>query len=201
MKRSQSTSEGSTTASTKSSNNNNNKYRPTFSTIGKLQTPEIYKHNAEQNQYGATKLTDMESILEMEKTQNKLESWNKLDRTIKRQKLHAFAESYGIRESFSVRDVKKLKTFFSDCLDKGKLSKTKDVVYNKDKQEIDDIPSLLYNSTSGNFTIRNNDAKYISTLKSMTPKRSVSLGSAIDELVASTVSPPVPEPFMEIGVL
>jgi septum formation inhibitor MinC len=180
MKRSQTSSEGSTTASTKSSNNNGMKYRPTFSTIGKLQTPDLYKHHADQYQQTSIQMNDMEAILELEKDQNKMETWNKLDKALKRQKLHAYAEHYGQEQSMAVREVKKLKSFFSDCLDKGKLTRTKDVSYNKEKREIEDIPALVYTAPTHHFSLRNTDAKYVSTLKSMTPKRIISAPSLAD---------------------
>ena len=156
------------------------KYRPTFSTIGKLQTPDLYKHQADQYQQTSIQMNDMEAILELEKDQNKLETWNKLDKTMKRQKLHAYAEHYGQEQSMSVRDIKKLKAFFSEYLDKGKLSKTKDVSYNKEKREIEDIPALVYTPSTQHFSLRNTDAKYVSTLKSMTPKRIISAPSLAD---------------------
>ena len=153
------------------------KYRPTFSTIGKLQTPDLYKHHADQYQQTSIQINDMEAILEQEKHQNKMETWNKLDKALKRQKLHAYAEQYGQEHSMAVRDIKKLKTFFSDCLDKGKLTRTKDVSYNKEKREIEDIPALVYAAATSHFSLRNTDTKYVSTLKSMTPKRVVSAPS------------------------
>ena len=160
------------------------KYRPTFSTIGKLQTPDLYKHHADQYQQTSIQMNDMEAILELEKDQNKLETWNKLDKALKRQKLHAYAEHYGQEQSMAVREIKKLKTFFSECLDKGKLTRTKDVSYNKERREIEDIPALVYKNTTHHFSLRNTDAKYVSTLKSMTPKRVVS-GNALDEIAAT----------------
>ena len=173
-KKSSQSSEGSTTASTKSSNNNGSKYRPTFSTIGKLQTPDLYKHHADQYQQTSIKMDDMEAILDQERAQNKNESWNKLDKSMKRQKLHSFAEGYGKDNELTVKEIKALKFFFSEHLDKGKLSRTKDVSYNKDKREIENVPALVFHSSSRHFSLRNMDSKYVSTLKSMTPRRTSS---------------------------
>ena len=167
-------SEGSTTASTKSSNNNGSKYRPTFSTIGKLQTPDLYKHHTDNYQHTSIKMDDMEIILEQERAQNKNESWNKLDKSSKRQKLHSYAETYGKEHNLTVKEIKSLKLFFSDTLDKGKLIRTKDVSYNKEKREIENVPALVFHSSTRHFSLRNIDAKYVSTLKSMTPRRTSS---------------------------
>jgi hypothetical protein len=118
-----------------------------------------------------TTVSNIDSMLENEKQKNKVDSWNKLDKTVKIQKLHAFAEKYGKEHNYPAKDVKGLKTFFIECLDKSKLQKTKDVVYNKDAGEISAIPALHFNTTSRSFTLKITDAKRVSTLKSLTPKR------------------------------
>lgn len=113
----------------------------------------------------------IDKILEKESIQNKQENWNKLNRTDKLQKLHAFAERYGRENGLPVKDIKGLKMFFNDCIEKMKLAKTKDVDYNKDTQEITGIPGLHFKMDSRSFTLKNTDAKRVSTIKSLTPKR------------------------------
>ena len=113
----------------------------------------------------------IDNLLENEKIHNKSETWNKLDKTIKIQKLHTFAETYGREHVIPVKDIKTLKMFFIDCLDKSKLQKTKDVVYDKDKGVITSIPALHFNNTNRAFTLKNLDAKRVSTIKSLTPRR------------------------------
>ncbi len=126
---------------------------------------------APQVSYGETNYAEIEEMLEQEKQKNKSEAWNKLDKTQKIQKLHVFAERYGKEHGLPVKETKNLKAFFIDSLDKGKLQKTKDVNYNKETREITGIPALHFNSDSRAFTLRNLDAKRVSTLKSLTPKR------------------------------
>jgi hypothetical protein len=113
----------------------------------------------------------IETMLEKEKQHNKTETWNKLDKTIKIQKLHQFAEKYGKDNSLPAKDTKSLKAFFIDCLEKNKLQKTKDVTYDKERREITAIPALHFNQINRNFTLKIMDAKRVSTLKSLTPKR------------------------------
>ena len=109
--------------------------------------------------------------MEKEKQHNKTESWNKLDKTIKIQKLHGYAEKYGREHSLPIKEIKSLKQFFKDCLEKNKLQKTKDVIYDKDAHEIQSIPALFLHPVSRNFTLKITDPKRVSTLKSLTPKR------------------------------
>jgi len=115
---------------------------------------------------------NIDAILEREKQHNKTESWNKLDKTIKMQKLHCYAEKYGKENSLPVKDIKLLKAFFKDCLEKNKLQKTKEVQYNKESRDITGIPSLHFNHASHNYTLKITDATRVSTLKSLTPLRS-----------------------------
>ena len=114
-------------------------------------------------------ISDINNLLEMEKQNNKNESWNKLDKSMKIQKLHGFAEKYGRENSLPMKIIKTLKVFFSDCLDNNKLSKSKDVIYDREKHEITSIPLLTMNANK-NFTLRQNEKRQ-STIKSLTPKR------------------------------
>jgi hypothetical protein len=137
----------------------NNKYKNILNSIPSESDNDVLNYNA------------IDKLLENEKQKNKNEAWNKLDKTIKIQKLHAFAEKYGKENALPVKDIKLLKTFFIDCLEKNKLQKTKDVIYDKEKREIISVPALFFNNTNHNFTLKSTDAKRVSTLKSLTPKR------------------------------
>ena len=134
----------------------------------------IINTNVNISETNETNYNEIEKMLEREKQQNKNETWNKLDKTIKIQKLHEFAEKYGKEHAFPVKDIKLLKTFFIECLEKIKLQKTKDVVYDKETRTLTSIPALHFNVATNKFTLNVVDAKRISTLKSLTPKRSVS---------------------------
>ena len=123
---------------------------------------------------------DIHNMLEKEKQNNKKESWNKLDKTMKIQKLHSFAEKYIKENSLPIKNIKTLKHFFSDSLDNSKLLKTKDVIYDKEKGEIISIPSLTMNKDTKNFTLKQCE-KRVSTIKSLTPKRVSSKNSSLDK--------------------
>ena len=140
-------------------------------------TTEIkYKNllsNSSENLYLSSEMSsvNIDLLLEREKQNNKKEGWNKLDKTIKIQKLHGFAERYGRENSLSTKEIKSLKLFFNECLEKNKLQKTKDINYDKETHEIISMPVLFFNTINRNFTLKNLDAKRVSTLKSLTPKR------------------------------
>ncbi len=111
----------------------------------------------------------IDKLLETEKKNMSAEPWNKLDKRLKIQKLHAYAEKYGKENGLPMKEVKGLKTFFSECLAKDKMSKVKEVEYNKANGQIISIPGLVFNGTTRAFTLKNLDKK-VSTLKSLTPK-------------------------------
>lgn len=116
-------------------------------------------------------LKNIDSFLDKERLHNKTETWVKLDKNVKRQVLHSYAEKYGKEYNMPVKEIKVLKSFFNTCLEKNKLNRTKDVVYNRDTQIISSIPGLFFNKNSKNYTIRANDTKRVSTLKSLAPKK------------------------------
>ena len=134
--------------------------------------PNIYA-----NQYGSVYSTsemnsqNIDAMLEKEKQSNKIDTWNKLDKMAKVQRLHAFAEKYGRDNGYPIKDIKSLKMFFTDCLEKNKLQKAKDLIYDKESGIISSIPALHFNGETRNFTLRITDTKRVSTLKSLTPKR------------------------------
>lgn len=146
----------------------------------KQQSYLIYSDKTKETDNSHNELTNIDELLDMEKQYNKTETWNKLDKTLKIQKLHFFAEKYGRENNLSQKEIKALKNFLKENLEKNKLNRTKDVNYNKSSQEITSIPSLFFNSTTKNFTLKNMDAKRVSTLKSLTPKRTPEKGASIE---------------------
>lgn len=140
-------------------------------------SPKIYIHNSSGSKNEpyissntAFSLNAIDELLEKERNDNKMESWNKLDKTVKLQKLHAFAERYAKENGIVHKDLKLLKSFFNDCIERNKLSKTKDLIYDKECGEIVAIPSLHFQTTTHNFTLKNTDPKRVSTLKSLNSK-------------------------------
>ena len=128
-------------------------------------------NDSKSNQNDYVSVKQLDSLLEKEKQKQKSESWNKIDKTTKIQILHSFAEKYGSENGLPVKDIKSLKVYFIECLNKEKLQKNKDVNYSKDTQQIISIPALHFNSEKKSFTLRILDNKRISTLKSLTPKK------------------------------
>jgi hypothetical protein len=113
-------------------------------------------------------LSNLDKFLDNEKTNNKNDQWCKLDKTVKTQKLLAFAEAYKKENELDEEEAQILIKFFKDCLDKKKLARVKDVIYDKVTGEIKEIPALLHSKR--HFTLKNVE-KRVSTIKSLTLKK------------------------------
>ena len=111
-------------------------------------------------------LFKLEKFLESEKTTNSNGPWCKLDKTVKMQKLTSYISIYKSENTLSDEEEMLLICFMKDCLERKKLQKVKDVVYDKETGKIKEIPSLLYNKQTKHFTLKNME-KRISTLKSL----------------------------------
>ena len=107
----------------------------------------------------------LDTFLENEKINNENEPWCKLNNTVKLKKLLDFAKVYTLEHNMSVEEADCLITFFKDCLERKKLQKVKDVVYDKVNGNIKSIPSLVYTKNTKHFTLKNMEKKGV-TLKS-----------------------------------
>jgi len=115
-------------------------------------------------------LSNLDKFLEDEKNSSKNEPWIKLNKTIRTQKILAFIEIYKNDKKLNEEETAALVTFLKDCLDKKKLSRAKEVVYDKVSGTIKEIPALFYNKSNKHFTLKNLD-KRVSTLKSLPSKK------------------------------
>lgn len=118
----------------------------------------------------AGNLNTLDTFLENEKNTNASKTWAKLDKTTKLLKLRAFADVYKKKNDIDADAYANMIMFFRDCLDRKRLQRVKDVIYDKDTGEISDIPALVHARPTNHFTLKNTD-KRVSTLKSLAPKR------------------------------
>ena len=124
-----------------------------------------------QETKSANDLSNLEKFLEEEKINNSNEPWCKLNKTIKYKKILDFIEIYKKDKKLDEEETKLLTSFLKDSLDKKKLVRVKDVIYDKEAGTIKEIPALCYTKANKHFTLKNID-KRVSTLKSLAPKKS-----------------------------
>ena len=108
-------------------------------------------------------ISNLDKFLEAEKINNNSEPWCKLNKTIKVKKLVEYVDSYSNGNKLDTNECEILAVFLKDSLDKKKLSRVKDVIYDKTSGIIKDIPALVYNKSTKHFTLKNVFAKAISS--------------------------------------
>jgi hypothetical protein len=130
--------------------------------------------NVIQETKSSNDMSKLDKFLEDDKNNNENENWSKLDKSVKTRKMLAYAEKYTEDKKLTEDESNKLISFLKDCLDKKKLQRVKDVIYDKSVGEIKEIPALFYNKTNNHFTLKNLD-KRVSTLKSLPQKNRVKI--------------------------
>ena len=115
-------------------------------------------------------VNNINEFLEKEKQTHTNELWSKLDKTIKMQKIRVFIENYSTINNLTAKESKNLLSFLTASLDQKRLSKAKDVIYDRENGVIKSIPCLLFNQVSRKFTLKRCEKRQ-STLKCLPPKR------------------------------
>lgn len=123
-----------------------------------------------QETKNSNNISNLDKFLEDEKQNNKNEPWSKLNKTIKIIKLMEYVDSYKKLNELDEEETELLLSFFKDSLDRNKLQKVKEVIYDKTQGVIKDIPALHYVKANKHFTLKNMD-KRVSTLKSLSVKK------------------------------
>ena len=115
---------------------------------------------------------DIDKFLEDEKIFNKNSTWNKLNKLDKTQKLYKFSEQYGKENNLTMREIKELKQYLKQNLDRKKLQNLKEVSYDKESGNIKKITYLQFNKNTKKFTLRVPEKKSAKS-KSTTSLKSV----------------------------
>ena len=110
-------------------------------------------------------LNTLDNMMILNEDHHKI-AWNKLDKSIKINKLNSFADE--CKQTYDLNDdqVVQLKLLLKDKINHKHLQKTKDVVYDIDTGIIKSIPNLSYNAPLFIFK----SIERASPLNSLTPK-------------------------------
>lgn len=117
------------------------------------------------------RLNNLEKFLEMKPDKDSVNGWNKLDMTIKMQKVNEFINIYKEEHSLDDNEAEELSKYIRCCLDKRKLIRVKDVEYDVTNGKLISIPGLHYNKTSKKYTIKNAETKKNSILNRLPQKK------------------------------
>jgi hypothetical protein len=99
-------------------------------------------------------VSNLDLLLDEESEQNKKESWNKLDKSIKMNKINDYIKSLTSKHKLNPDEIKTLRDFLSVNLDKKNLLKNKEVEYIKETGKLENIPSLHFNNTTRKFSLK-----------------------------------------------
>lgn len=113
--------------------------------FGKAYLPKSNKTNS---------LDNLNIFLENEKQSNLQDNWSKLNKTVKLQKLMSFSDCYACENELT-DDLKiEFQRFLKECLDKKKLHRVKDVVYDRLSGSIRSINGLTFYKTTKRFSLK-----------------------------------------------
>ena len=130
----------------------------------------LLNHNSKI--YETTPNTEnIEVFLENEKASNKSKPWSKLSKAAKLKKIVDYVTEYSNEKKLTKTETSNLKEYLLKCLERKKLQRQKDVIYDIENNKIKSIPGLIYNKNSHNFTLKRQDKKKVSSLKCLAPKK------------------------------
>ena len=112
----------------------------------------------------------LDQFLEEESELSKKEHWIKLDKPDKLIKLKKYGLKLSEKHNLNCDEIQNMYTFFDSCIDLKKITKIKEVEYNKELCEIVNIPIIIFNENTRKFYIKKLD-KHVSTLKSVPLKK------------------------------
>ena len=106
--------------------------------------------------------TDTEQLgdyLTKESEENKKKSWSKLGKSSKMKKLSSFINQYVIQHNLSKQDKQELRRYLLVCMERKKLHRVKDVIYDMEQGMIKSIPGLSFDTIKHKFTLKRVDKK------------------------------------------
>jgi len=113
---------------------------------------------------------NIEFFLASEKEACKKKPWSKLSKASKLKKINEYSVLYCTEKKIEGDKCKDLKKYLEKCLNRKKIQRQKDVVYDIETNKIKSIHGLHYNKTTNKFTLSIKDKK-TNTLKSLPPKK------------------------------
>ena len=146
---------------------------------GNTPVEEILPNNSYDN---------LQNFLEKEKNNNTKETWSKLNKSIKYKKITEYVETYKQENGLTEAETNKLIELIKSHMSRGKLVKTKEVNYDKNKGIIKDMPCLFFNKSTRHFTIKNMEcAKHTTTLKKNSTQP-IKAGTSVSSILSSSVA-------------
>ena len=100
---------------------------------------------------------ELDKFLSEEQTANEKQYWNKLSKTDRLKKIEGFIANHYVDEySLNEDEISILNAFVNKLLERKKLVKTSELIYDEEAGMIEEIPALLFNGKSRRFTLNKN---------------------------------------------
>ena len=115
-------------------------------------------------------ILNIEHFLKKEQELSKKKPWNKLGKAIQLKRIYIYIDEYCKKNKYNNNQKKKLKLYLLTCLDRKKLQRQKDIIYDIKTNKIKNIPGLIFNKKNNKFTLKRKEKK-TSTLKCLAPKK------------------------------
>tara|TARA_B000000557_G_C20593662_1_gene366658 strand:- start:111 stop:542 length:432 start_codon:yes stop_codon:yes gene_type:complete len=112
-----------------------------------------------------TNNANINDILENEMKANKHKPWNKLAKNVKIKLLKDFSETYCDEKKYNETIKKNLINYLLKCLERKKLTKVKEIIYDSSSNNIKSIPMLTFDNIKNKFTLRSQSEKKKNTIK------------------------------------
>ena len=131
-----------------------------------------YKHSIFSNEVVPENIANqsaIEEFLQNERNANLSEPWNKLNKTDKLKKMKLFSHEYCDKNTIATKQEECYK-FLKFCIDNKKISKIKELNYDKENGKIVEIFGFKYLPEANRFYL-SKGGDNVSTLKNLGPKR------------------------------
>jgi len=100
------------------------------------------------NQEGVGLNTELETFLNLNASEAYKRPWHRLERGLRLNRIRKFVEAEAARLLLSAEDTEYLKVRLEKALDKKQLNSKTFVVYDVEKEEIQEIKGLVYHKTA-----------------------------------------------------
>lgn len=137
-------------------------------------------------------MSALDAFLDRDKRENANEGWNRLNRTMRLRKLTEYATTYCAENALAEDERAQLVAFFRDCLDRKKLHRIKEVLYDVESGRILNVPVLTYNRATRHYTLKNTATTTAAASSTTARVRGAAKGrkkSASVPLVTATATP------------
>ena len=123
---------------------------------------KVISNKVDSNNIGA--------YLERENAENRKKSWSKLGKASKMRKLSIFIGTYATEKNLTKQQKSELRCYLLLCLERKKLQRVKDVIYDVEAGIVKNIPGLSYDKIRSKFTLKRASKKR-ATLKGLAPTK------------------------------